>query len=494
MASWRNASVFLASLTAALLLAACGQRGSAIGTPAAGSAPAPVEQAGAPPAEPVVLNSVGLPDFSGLVEHLGPAVVNVATVGRIVTNTDDMPGMSPGDPMYDFFKRFGFGDPRGRSHPPVPMRGEGSGFIVSADGYILTNAHVVNDATEVTVRMTDRHEYAAKVIGVDERTDVAVLKIEADNLPFVRFGNPEALKVGEWVVAIGSPFGFENSVTAGIVSAKSRSLPGDAYTPFIQTDVAVNPGNSGGPLFNLKGEVVGINSQIYSRTGGYQGVSFAIPIDVAVNVRDQLVAHGRVERGRIGVTIQDVNQALADSFGLDRPQGALVSSVERGGPADDAGVKTGDVILAVNGQAVEQSGELPSLIAAIKPGTKATLTLWRDKSKKDLSIKVGELEQERIAKADDSRGAEGGKLGLAVRPLSPAERQQTDTEGRLLVEGVEGPAALAGVQSGDIILAVNGREVDTVKGLREAVDQSGSTVALLIQRGDAQIFVPIKVG
>jgi serine protease Do len=494
MVSWRNASGLVVTLTMAALLAACGQQGSATGTAEAKSAPAPAVQSGAPPPEPVVMNSVGLPDFSGLVEHLGPAVVNVATVGRIVTNTDDMPGMSPGDPMYDFFKRFGFGDPRGRSHPPVPLRGEGSGFIVSSDGYILTNAHVVNDASEVTVRMTDRHEYPAKVVGVDERTDVAVLKIDAKNLPFVRFGNPDALKVGEWVVAIGSPFGFENSVTAGIVSAKSRSLPGDAYTPFIQTDVAVNPGNSGGPLFNLKGEVVGINSQIYSRTGGYQGVSFAIPIDVAVNVRDQLVANGRVERGRIGVTIQDVNQALADSFGLDRPQGALVSSVEKGAPADEAGVKVGDVILAVNGHAVEQSGELPSVVAAIKPGTRATLTVWRDKAKKDLSIKVGELETERVAKADDKQGAEGGKLGLAVRPLSPAERQQTDTEGRLLVEDAQGPAALAGVQSGDIILAVNGRQVDSVKGLREAVDESGSTVALLIQRGDAQIFVPIKVG
>jgi serine protease Do len=296
------------------------------------------------------------------------------------------------------------------------------------------------------------------------------------------------------VVAIGSPFGFENSVTAGIVSAKSRSLPGDAYTPFIQTDVAVNPGNSGGPLFNLKGEVVGINSQIYSRTGGYQGVSFAIPIDVAVSVRDQLVANGRVERGRIGVTIQDVNQALADSFGLDRPQGALVSSVEKDGPADDAGIKVGDVLLAVNGRAVEHSGELPSIVAAIKPESRATITIWRDKSKQDLTIKVGELEQERVARADARQGAEGGKLGLAVRPLSPTERQDAETDGRLLVEDVEGPAALAGVQSGDIILAVNGRQVDTVKSLREAVDQSGSTVALLIQRGEAQIYVPVRVG
>jgi serine protease Do len=295
-------------------------------------------------------------------------------------------------------------------------------------------------------------------------------------------------------VAIGSPFGFENSVTAGIVSAKSRSLPGDAYTPFIQTDVAVNPGNSGGPLFNLKGEVVGINSQIYSRTGGYQGVSFAIPIDVAVGVRDQLIANGRVERGRIGVTIQDVNQALADSFGLERPRGALVSSVERNGPAAAAGVKPGDVILAVDGKAVEHSGHLPPMIAAVKPGTKTTLTVWRDKAKRDLTLQVTELEEESVARADDPASESGGKLGLAVRPLTPEERRQSGSEGRLLVEEVDGPAALAGVEPGDIILAVNGRKIESVKALREAVDTSGSTVALLIQRGEAQIYVPVRLG
>jgi serine protease Do len=321
-----------------------------------------------------------------------------------------------------------------------------------------------------------------------------VLKIDADGLPYVRLGDPESLKVGEWVVAIGSPFGFENSVTAGIVSAKSRSLPGDAYTPFIQTDVAVNPGNSGGPLFNLKGEVVGINSQIYSRTGGYQGVSFAIPIDVATGVRDQLIEFGKVQRGRIGVTIQDVNQALADSFGLDRPRGALVSSVERGAPADDAGIKPGDVIIEVDGRGVEDSGDLPPMIAEVKPGTNTKLTLWRDKARKDVTVKVGELEDERVASADDAAGSEGGKLGLAVRPLNPAEQQQAQTDGRLLVEEVTGPAAMAGVQPGDVILAVNGRQVDTVKALREAVDGSAGTVALLIQRGEAQIYVPVRMG
>ena len=478
-----------ALLVAAGLLAGCGQAPSADRPPEKNPAAAAID-APAPPPVPVVVNTAGLPDFSGLVEAYGRAVVNVATVGRVMANDRRVPGMAPDDPMHDFFERFGFGAPRA----PQPSRGEGSGFIVSPDGYILTNAHVVASASDVTVRTTDRREYSATVIGVDERTDVAVLKIEGEQLPYVRLGDPESVKVGEWVVAIGSPFGFENSVTAGIVSAKSRSLPGDAYTPFIQTDVAVNPGNSGGPLFNLRGEVVGINSQIYSRTGGYQGVSFAIPIDVAVSVRDQLIENGRVERGRIGVTIQDVNQALADSFGLERPQGALVSSVEKGGPADDAGIKPGDVILAVNGEAVENSGQLPPLVAAVKPGDRAELTIWRERARKAFNVKVDALEDSRVARVMDQAGPDGGKLGLAVRPLSSAERRQADTDGRLLVEEVDGPAAMAGVEPGDIILAVNGQQIGSVRELRDAVDQSGNTVALLIQRGEAQIYVPVRVG
>ena len=490
MRTTAGAKGFLVTVCLALL-AACGGGSDAPAAAVAQTAKPPMQQVEAPPPLPVVVNPAGLPDFSGLVESFGPAVVNVATVGRLAISGEDMPGFAPGDPMQEFFKRFGFGAPRG-PHPPV--RGEGSGFVVSPDGYIMTNAHVIDRASEVTVRFTDRREYLAKVVGVDERTDIAVLKIEAKNLPFVRFGDPGSLKVGEWVVAIGSPFGFENSVTAGIVSAKSRSLPGDAYTPFIQTDVAVNPGNSGGPLFNLNGEVVGINSQIYSRSGGYQGVSFAIPIDVAVSVRDQLIAKGRVERGRIGVGIQDVNQALADSFGLDRPQGALVSTVERDGPAARAGVKPGDVILAVDGRPVGDSGDLPPMIAEIKPGAKTTLTVWRDKTRRDLTLEVVRLDDERIASREESGGSGGGKLGLAVRPLSPAERQQAETDGALLVEDVDGPAALAGVEPGDIILAVNGRKVDSVRGLREAVDGSGGTVALLIQRGEAQIYLPVRVG
>ncbi len=478
------------ALVAVSLLAACERApapgGGAAATPAARMAPQ-----SPPPAVPVVVNSAGLPDFSTLVDAYGPAVVNVTTVTRIVTGGPGMPGFAPGDPLNEFFKRFGFGDRR-TTHPPA--RGEGSGFIVGAEGYILTNAHVVANATEVTVRMTDRREYFAKVVGADARTDVAVLKIEATGLPTVRLGDPEMLRVGEWVVAIGSPFGFENSVTAGIVSGKSRSLPGDAYTPFIQTDVAVNPGNSGGPLFNLKGEVVGINSQIYSRNGGYQGVSFAIPIDVAVHVRDQLIENGRVERGRIGVTIQDVNQALADSFGLERPLGALVSSVEKGGPADQAGVKPGDVILAVGGKLVEHSGEVPALVAAIKPGQRAEIGIWRERARRNLTVTVAELEEERIAGRSVPAAVDGGRLGLAVRPLTASERQQADTQGRLLVEDVDGPAALAGVEPGDIILAVNGRSVGTAKELRDAVDGSSGTVALLIQRGDAQIYVPVRAG
>jgi len=482
--SWTAAAIALGCL-----VAACGGE-----SPTTSAARAAADAASARPAAPppVVVNAAALPDFSGLVDAYGPAVVNIATVSRVATRSEEIPGIAPGDPLHDFFRRFGFGGgPRG---PMPPARGEGSGFIVSPDGYILTNAHVISNATEVIVRMTDRREYSAKVVGVDDRTDVAVLKIEGDGLPTVHLGDPEALKVGEWVVAIGSPFGFENSVTAGIVSAKARSLPGDSYTPFIQTDVAVNPGNSGGPLFNLRGEVVGINSQIYSRTGGYQGVSFAIPIDMAVNIRDQLIEFGRVERGRIGVTIQDVNQALADSFGLERPRGALVSSVEKGGPAEQAGLKPGDVILAVDGEEVSHSGQLPPLVAQVKPGKKATLEIWRDRKSREAVVTVAALEPAEVIAARQQSEAPGGKLGLAVRPLSPAERAQAGTAGQLIVESSDGPAAEAGVEPGDVILAVNGRPVDTARALRDAVDKSGNTVALLIQRGEAQIYVPVRLG
>jgi len=479
-------------LALAAMLAACGGRAppeqdSRMNDSAAAESIAEAE--GTDAAAPAAAMVDGLPDFSPLVEAYGQAVVNVRTVATRQA-ARRAPGLAPDDPLNEFFGQFGFGGPRA---PIPPAVGEGSGFLISADGYVLTNAHVVEQASDVTVRTTDRREYRAKVIGSDSRTDVAVLKIEGKGLPHVRIGNPSGLKAGEWVIAIGSPFGFDNSVTAGIVSATARSLPGDAYTPFIQTDVAVNPGNSGGPLFNLRGEVIGINSQIFSRTGGYQGVSFAIPIDVAVNVKNQLVASGRVERGRIGVTIQDVNQALADSFKLARPRGALVALVENDGPADQAGVKAGDVILAVDGRQIERSSELPLVIAALKPGKQATLTIWRSRSERQLKIKVGEVEDDPAVAALGLQGeADTGKLGLAVRPLSGSEQQRLRTIGRLVVEDVDGPAAIAGVETGDVLIAINGQPIGTVLEFRKAVEEASGPVALLIQRGNGQLYIPVR--
>jgi serine protease Do len=444
--------------------------------------------------------SRALPDFSPLVEKYGPAVVNVEVVEK-QQQSGGAPGLSPNDPFFDFFRRFGIPGPdqQPRGNQP-PVRGAGSGFIVSSDGYILTNTHVVANADEVTVRLTDRREFPAKVIGADERTDVAVIKINANNLPTVRLGDPSRIKPGQWVLAIGSPFGFENSATAGIISATSRSLPSDNYVPFIQTDVAVNPGNSGGPLFNLSGEVIGINSQIFSRTGGYMGVSFAIPIDVARNVEDQLIRTGRVVRGRIGVTIQDVNAQLAESFGLDRPRGALVSSVEKDGPASKAGLMPGDVILAVNGKPIEHYGELSGSIAAMKPGSDATLQVWRSGKQEGVNVKIAELkEQQQTAanmpgnKPNARQTDQATQLGLTVRQLEPQEKEQAQTTGTLVVEDVTGPAASAGVQPGDIILGINGKRVKTSKELQDAAKASGKNVALLIQRDEAQIFVPLRI-
>jgi serine protease Do len=446
------------------------------------------------PVTPTTVNT--LPDFSSLVEKSGPAVVNVV----VVQQAQPTAGVDPEDPLNDFFRRFGIPAPDFGPRGNQPLRGEGSGFIVTPDGYILTNAHVVSDAGEVTVRLTDRREFPAKVIGVDARTDVAVIKITAKNLPTVRVGNPATLKPGEWVLAIGSPFGFENSATAGIVSATARSLPGESgtggYVPFIQTDVAVNPGNSGGPLFNMRGEVVGINSQIFSRTGGYMGLSFAIPIDVAMDVRDQLVKTGKVIRGRIGVTIQPVTAQLAESFGLDRPHGALVSSVLSGSPGEKAGLKPGDVILSVNGKPVEMSAELPTLIARMKPGTVAQLAVWRGGREQRLDVRVDQLDEQQArndSKAPSGESSQENRLGLSVRPLLPEEKQQVQTTGSLVIEQVNGPAAAAGVQPGDIILAVNSRQVRTLAELRQASSGAGKTVALLIQRGDAQIFIPLRL-
>jgi serine protease Do len=454
-------------------------------SPALASAAAQPAEGAPQAAEPLVR---GLPDFTTLVDRYGAAVVNVEVVEKMPAG--GIQGLSPNDPFYDFF--------RGHEHP-APVRGAGSGFIVNSDGYILTNTHVVAHADEVTVRLTDRREFAAKVIGADERTDVAVIKINASNLPIVKLGDPSHIKPGQWVLAIGSPFGFENTATAGIISATSRAVPGESYVPFIQTDVPVNPGNSGGPLFNMAGEVIGINSQIFSRTGGFMGVSFAIPIDVARNVEEQLIRTGRVVRGRIGVTIQDVNAQLAESFGLDRPRGALVSSVEKDGPAAQAGIAAGDVILGVGGHPVERFGELSSTIAAMRPGSDATLSVWRGGREQNISVKVVELkEQEQTAanhggKPKEHAGDVASAFGLTVRPLEPREKEQAGTQGSLLVEEVSGPAQAADVQPGDIVLGINGKRVHSVKELQDAARNPGKSVALLIQREEAQIFVPLRL-
>ena len=396
--------------------------------------------------------------------------------------------MDPNDPFYEFFRRFQMPAPK----DSMPTRGLGSGFIVSPDGVILTNAHVVAEASEVMVKLTDKREFKAKVKGIDKLSDVAVLKIDASNLPAVKIGDPSQARVGEWVVAIGSPFGFENSVTAGIISAKSRSLPDEGYVPFLQTDVAVNPGNSGGPLFNMSGEVIGINSQIYSRSGGYQGLSFAIPIDVAIKVERQLLDHGKVSRGRLGVTIQEVNQQLADTFGLEKPVGALVSSVEKDSPAEKAGIEAGDVILKFNGKEITHSSELPPLVSELAPGSAASLELWRKGKTRNISMNVGEMKN--AGGKGKAGGQEKGDLGLAVRPLTPEERKQADVAEGLLVENVgDGPAAHGGIRPGDIILAVNGEKVSSVKQLHTLITKSGKRFALLILRGEMKMFMPVQV-
>lgn len=455
-------------------------------------------EAASPPSVPVAAvtsnnAAVMLPNFTSLVQRYGPAVVNITVTQKTRPTRFNPNQLNQDDPFFQFFKGFPapFNVPRGGGAQIV--RGLGSGFIVSADGYILTNAHVVDKATEVTVKLTDRREFRAKVIGVDKKSDIAVIKIAAKNLPVVTIGNADKVQVGEWVLAIGSPFGFENSVTSGIVSAKSRSLPDENYTPFIQTDVPVNPGNSGGPLFNMNGEVIGINSQIFSETGGYQGLSFAIPINIAIRVKDDLIAHGKVTRGRLGVTIQDVNQQLANSFGLSRPMGALVSEVAKDGPASSAGLKPGDVIIKINDRSIDRSADLPEAVAELKPGSHAQVEVWRQGKPVNLSVTIGEMSdgtQLASAASPDSHA----QLGLEVRPLEPDERAQIGGTGGLLVEGVSGPAQDAGIQPGDVILAVNGTPIRSIEQLRSVVTKANTSVAVLIQRNGAQIFVPIELG
>ena len=471
-------------------LAAAGMVG-VLGFGASQFYPPQIAHAGTETVQTVAPNTaVALPDFSKLVEQNGPAVVNISVVGNMKTSAQAPDfGLSPDDPMYEFFRHFQVPQPQNS----VPMQGLGSGFIVSSDGLILTNAHVVKDAAEVTVKLTDRREFKAKVVGADPQTDVAVLKIDARDLPTVRLGSAKDIKVGEWVVAIGSPFGFENSVTSGIVSAKSRSLPDGTYVPFIQTDVAVNPGNSGGPLFNMKGEVIGINSQIYSRSGGYQGVSFAVPIDTAVYAKNELVAHGKVTRGRLGVTIQEVNQSLAQSFGLDAARGALVSSVEHGSPAEKAGLESGDVILKLDGTPVTSSIDLSSRVATMKPGSSAQLEVWRNGKPRDVAVRVGEAPSQKMASSKPAVDLSKARLGLAVRTLTPEEQKQASVEGGLLVEQVSGPAARSGIRAGDIIVAANGTKLKNAEELKAAA-KDHDTVALLVQRDQGRIYIPVHVG
>lgn len=431
---------------------------------------------------------ITLPNFASIAASQGAAVVNISVTGTV--KTTGIPGMDPNDPMFEFFRRFQPNLPQAET----PVNGMGSGFIVKSDGVILTNAHVVDKADEVTVRLTDRREFKAKVIGVDKLTDVAVLKIDGKDLPTVKIGSTKNSNVGDWVVAIGSPFGFDNTVTAGIISAKSRALPDEGYVPFLQTDVAINPGNSGGPLFNLNGEVVGINSQIYSRSGGYQGLSFAIPIDVAMGIEKQLLEKGKVSRGRLGIGVQSINQDLAGSFGMTTPSGALVSNVEKNGPADKAGLEPGDVILKFNGQSIDRSSDLPPMVASVTPGSSVKVEVWRKKQIKTLSVRVEEMQTAKTEAviAPDNKQA---KLGVSVRPLTSKELAQTQVKQGLLVEEVgKGPAANAGIQPGDVILAVNGDQVTNVAQLNDKLLHINKNVALLVMRGENKMYVPLKIG
>ena len=445
-----------------------------------------------------------LPDFTRLVEEQGAAVVNISTTQAVRRSVlPQLPGIED-EEIQEFFRRF---IPRQQPGPgPGPgarpeSRSLGSGFIISNDGYILTNAHVVEGADEINVKFTDKRDFKAKVIGADKRTDVALIKIEGASLPVVKFGDPARLKVGEWVVAIGAPFGFENTVTAGIVSGKGRSLPQENFVPFIQTDVAINPGNSGGPLFNMRGEVVGINSQIYSRTGGFMGLSFAIPIDVALDIQKQLREKGRVARGRIGVVIQEVTRDLATSFGLDRPRGALVNSVEKGSPADKAGIEATDIITAFDGKPVESSSDLPRLVGSTRPGAQAAVEVWRKGAKRTLSISVGELQEERVAQRDSPRSQKpvevaANRLGIVVAELSAEQKKELKVPGGLVVTDVR-PDAKADVRKGDVLVTMvhkgqhsELRSVEQFNRLLAGLDKN-AVITLQVRRGETTAFVTV---
>jgi serine protease Do len=440
--------------------------------------------------QPIALMTA--PNYRAIVARNQAAVVGITTAGPITTAAPqefDFGGPNGGDnPFAQFFRGFQTPRPHGMQHA------QGSGFLISADGLVLTNAHVVEGAKEVTVKLSDHREYKAKVLGADKSSDIAVLKIDAHNLPAVTLGNSDKLGVGDYVLAIGEPFGLEETATAGIVSAKGRSLPGDGYVPFIQTDAAVNPGNSGGPLFDATGTVVGINAQIYSNSGGFQGVSFAIPINLAVQVKDQIVKTGKVAHSRLGVEVQTLNQSLADSFKLSAPNGALVAKVVPDSAAAEAGIKVGDVILKFNGSPIIDAGQLSQRVGVAAPGDKVSIEIWRNGKTLDLTASIGNAVT-LAAAADDSAGdSSQAKLGLALRPLNPEERRQAGVPGGLLVEEAQGRAAEAGIQPGDVVLSVDGTAVETVAQLRNMVKDHDKQIALLIQRGDARLFFPVALG
>ena len=472
------------------------------------------------PVEPARAQVV-LPDFADLVERQGGAVVNISTTQVVRSGgrgLPQLPNIPEDDPFFEFFRRFlppNQGAPGPRD---LESRSLGSGFIISADGFILTNAHVVEGAEDITVRLTDKREFRAKVVGADRRTDIALLKIEATGLPRVALGDASRLRVGEWVVAIGSPFGFDNSVTAGIVSAKGRALPQENFVPFIQTDVAINPGNSGGPLFNLRGEVIGINSQIYSRTGGFMGLSFAIPIDVAMDIVTQLRSTGRVARGRIGVVIQEVTRELAESFGLKKPMGALVNSLEKGGPAQSGGIEPSDIILRFDGKVVNTSGDLPRIVAATRPGSRVPVEVWRKGQSRELTVTVADTPDERAAARGPQRGQPGPqgqapqgqgpqaqppnvsgrgqpRQGLSVIDPTPEQRAQLRLAAGVLVEEAQGNAARAGIRRGDVVVAINNVEIKTAEQFNALMGQfeRGRNVALLVRRGENSIYIPLRI-
>jgi serine protease Do len=449
-----------------------------------------------------------LPDFTELAEKQGPSVVNISVTQMVQSQgVGGFPGMPNDEAFNELFRRFGLpmpgapgapGGPGGQVQPQeFKSNSLGSGFIISGDGYILTNAHVVNEADEVVVKLSDKREFKAKIIGADRRTDVALLKIDATGLPKVTVGDPGKLKVGEWVAAIGSPFGLENTMTAGIVSAKGRALPQENFVPFIQTDVAINPGNSGGPLFNLKGEVVGINSQIYSRSGGSMGLSFAIPIDVAIDVSMQLKLSGKITRGWLGIAIQEITKDLADSFGMKNTNGALIAGVEKSSPAEKGGLEPGDVILKFDGKSIETSSDLPRAVGSTKPGKKAAVEVLRKGAIKGLNVTVGEspFEKDEVATNNKTTKPEINRIGMVLRELTAQQKKTLNGRNGLLVADVQGLAAQAGIRRGDVVLGLNNTEVQSPEQFNKQLSAvpAGKTIALLIQRGENTLYVPIKL-